>query len=276
MNPGNLTKYLTTTNPEMTFPLKTVLIDDEPLALSRLRRLLEKHPDTFDIVSEAKNGAEGLVEIDRHNPQVIFLDIEMPLLNGFEMLSKLTKMPLVVFSTAYDQYAIRAFEENSVDYLLKPVENDRLLKTIDKIRNILKAGFKTGDSNNPYSDNLLRLLEEMKPKKEIFSLSVKSGDRILLIPLTEITHFEAEEKYVFLNTLDGQKYLLNYTLTSLEEKLPAHYLRISRAGIVNSHHIKEIQKHFNGKYMVVMRDRKISQLQSGSTYSEVIRHLLDN
>jgi two-component system LytT family response regulator len=259
----------------MQFPLKTILIDDESLALSRLRRLLEKHQDVFSIVSEARNGAEGLVEIDKHNPDVIFLDIEMPLLNGFEMLSKLAKMPLVVFSTAYDQYAIRAFEENSVDYLLKPVENDRLLKTIDKIRNITSAGVTTPD-NNPYSDNLLRLLEEMKPKKEIFSLSVKSGDRILLIPLTEITHFEAEEKYVFLNTLDGQKYLLNYTLTSLEEKLPRHYLRISRAGIVNSHHIKEIQKHFNGKYVILMRDRKASQVTSGSTYTDVIRHLLDN
>ncbi|KAA6440539.1 response regulator [Dyadobacter flavalbus] len=260
----------------MNFPLKTILIDDEPLALSRLRRLLEKHADIFYIVSEARNGAEGLIEINRFDPDIIFLDIEMPLLNGFEMLSKLTKMPLVVFSTAYDQYAIRAFEENSVDYLLKPVENERLIKTIDKIRNIINAGINANGNVNPYSENLIRLLEEMKPKKEIFSLSVKTGDRILLIPLTEITHFEAEEKYVFLNTLDGQKYLLNYTLTSLEEKLPQHYLRISRAGIVNSHHIKEIQKHFNGKFMVIMRDRRASQLASGSTYGEVIRHLLDN
>lgn len=250
------------------------MIDDEILALNRLRRLLLKYPETFSIVSEAQNGAEGLVEIDKHNPDIIFLDIEMPLLNGFEMLSKLSKMPLVVFSTAYDQYAIRAFEENSVDYLLKPVENERLLKTIDKIRSITQTDSSAGF--NPYSDNLLKLLEEMKPKKEIFSLSVKTGDRILLIPLTEITHFEAEEKYVFLNTLDGQKYLLNYTLTSLEEKLPKHYLRISRAAIVNSHHIKEIQKHFNGKFMLMMRDRKASQLPSGSTYGEVIRHLLDN
>jgi two-component system LytT family response regulator len=260
----------------MQFPLKTILIDDEPLALSRLRRLLEKHNDVFTIVSEAKNGAEGLLEIDKFNPDVIFLDIEMPLLNGFEMLAKLTKMPLVIFSTAYDQYAIRAFEENSVDYLLKPVENERLIKTIEKIRNITKAGSNMPIGVNPYSENLLKLLEEMKPKKEIFSLSVKSGDRILLIPLTEITHFEAEEKYVFLNTLDGQKYLLNYTLTSLEEKLPQQYLRISRAGIVNSHHIKEIQKHFNSKFVIIMRDRKASQLTSGSTYGEAIRHLLDN
>lgn len=258
----------------MNFPLKTILIDDEPLALSRLRRLLQKHPETFQIISEAQNGAEGLIQINKYQPDLVFLDIEMPLLNGFEMLSKLTRMPLVVFSTAFDQYAIRAFEENSVDYLLKPVENERLLKTIDKLRNMSQA--RNGDVPNPYSDNLMRLLEEMKPKKEMFSLSVKSGDRILLVQLTEITHFEAEEKYVFLNTLDGQKYLLGYTLTSLEEKLPDHFLRISRAGIVNSHHIKEIQKHFNGKFTILMRDRKSSQLSSGSTYGEVIRHLLDN
>ncbi|MCE7043707.1 LytTR family DNA-binding domain-containing protein [Dyadobacter sp. CY312] len=258
----------------MNFPLKTILIDDESLALSRLRRLLEKHPETFQIVSEAQNGGEGLAQINKYQPDLIFLDIEMPILNGFEMLSKLNRMPMVVFSTAFDQYAIRAFEENSVDYLLKPVENDRLLKTIDKLRNMPLAG--NTSVHNPYADNLLRLLEEMKPRKEIFSLSVKTGDRILLIQLTEITHFEAEEKYVFLNTLDGQKYLLSYTLTSLEEKLPDHFLRISRAGIVNSHHIKEIQKHFNGKFTILMRDRKSSQLSSGSTYGEVIRHLLDN
>jgi two-component system LytT family response regulator len=258
----------------MQFPLRTIIIDDEPLALSRLRRLLEKHKDTFLIVSEAKNGAEGLVQIDREQPDIIFLDIEMPLLNGFEMLAKVSKMPLVVFSTAYDQYAIRAFEENSVDYLLKPVENERLVRTIEKIRKLRMSA--VNDGGNPYAENLLKLIEAMKPKKEIFSLSVKSGDRILLIPLTEITHFEAEEKYVFLNTLDGNKYLLNFTLTSLEEKLPAHYLRISRAGIVNLHHIKEIQKHFNGKYMILMRDRKASQIASGSTYGDVIRHLLEN
>jgi two-component system LytT family response regulator len=256
----------------MLFPLKTILIDDEPLALSRLRRLLLKHAEVFDIVSEAQNGAEGLIEIDKYQPDIIFLDIEMPLLNGFEMLAMLSKMPLVIFSTAYDQYAIRAFEENSVDYLLKPVEDERLLKTIEKLRNLPQ----TGSANVYNPESLMKLLEEMKPRKEMFSLSVKSGDRILLIPLTEITHFEADEKYVFLNTLDGQKYLVSYTLTSLEEKLPAHFLRISRAGIVNSHHIKEIQKHFNGKYTVIMRDRKASQLSTGSTYGEVIRHLLDN
>lgn len=258
----------------MKFPLTTLIIDDEPLAISRLRRMLEKEPDIFHIVSEAKNGAEGLVEIDAHRPDLIFLDIEMPLLNGFEMLAKLSFMPLVVFTTAYDQYAIRAFEENSLDYLLKPVENERLQKTIEKLRTLVN-GEKEGMVANPYNDSLLKLLEQMRPKKEIFSISVKSGDRILLIPLTDITHFEAEDKYVFLSTLDGQKLLVNYTLSTLEEKLPGHYTRISRSAILNTHHIKEIRRHFNGKFVLIMRDKKASQLQSGSTYTESVRQLLD-
>lgn len=256
----------------MNFPLTTILIDDEPLALSRLRRLLLNYPDIFLIVSEARNGAEAILEINKFQPDLIFLDIEMPLLNGFEMLSKLTTMPLVIFSTAYDQYAIRAFEENSVDYLLKPVEKERLLKTIDK----LKAITRVGNESNPYTNNLFTLLEQLKPKKEMFSLSVKSGDRIILVPLADITHFQAEEKYVFLNTLDGKQFLINYTLTSLEEKLPPHFLRISRSGIANSYHIQEIRRHFNGKFTIYMRDSKGSQLLSGSTYGDAVRHLLDN
>ena len=259
----------------MTFPLKTILIDDEPLALKRLRRLLEKHPGTFTIVAEAQNGAEGLVAVETHRPDLIFLDIEMPVLNGFEMLARVQFMPLVIFSTAYDQYAIRAFEENSLDYLLKPIENERLLKTIDKLHARAEAGQSTPPSANPYAESLARLLEEMKPKKKIFSLSVKSGDRILLIPLADISHFEAEEKYVFLSTLDGQKYLISYTLTSLEEKLPEHFVRISRSTIINVHHIQEVQKYFNGKYLIAMRDKKATQLQTGSSYTDSVRRLLD-
>ncbi len=118
----------------MKLPLRTIIIDDEQLALNRLRRLLSDYAEVFDIIAEGHNGAEGLAMVDQYTPDLIFLDIEMPLLNGFEMLAKVGKMPMVVFATAYDQYAIRAFEENSVDYLLKPIENERLQKTIEKIK----------------------------------------------------------------------------------------------------------------------------------------------
>lgn len=258
----------------MELPLKTILIDDEQLALNRLRRLLNQHTDTFTILAEGHNGSEGLELIEEHQPDLIFLDIEMPLLNGFEVLAKVRVMPMVVFATAYDQYAIRAFEENSVDYLLKPIENERLLKTIEKIRSRAELIQPEGKPN-PYSENLMRLLEKMQPKQEMFSLSVKSGDRILLIPLTEVSHFEAEDKYVFLNTLDAQQYLVSHTLSTLEEKLPPHFTRISRSALVNTHHISEIQRYFNSKYIIVMRDRKATSLQSGTTYGEAIRLLLN-
>jgi two-component system LytT family response regulator len=272
----------------MILPLRTIIIDDEKLAIRRLRRLLDSYSDVFDIITEAQNGAEGLALIDQHEPDLIFLDIEMPLLNGFEMLASVRKMPMVVFATAYDQYAIRAFEENSVDYLLKPIENERLQKTIEKIKsrvtgppigNKTEAGqdssSKTQDNTAAHTQNLLRFLEKMQPKQEMHAISVKSGERILLIPLTDVSHFEAEDKYVFLNTLDGHQYLINHTLTILEGKLPAPFLRVSRSAILNTHKIAEIQRHFNGKYLLTLRDRKATSLQSGSTYGDVIRQLLD-
>lgn len=252
--------------------MTALLIDDEPLAISRLRRLLANHADTFTIIGEATNGAEGLVMVEAHRPDVIFLDIEMPLLNGFELLGRLSYMPLVVFATAYDQYAIRAFEENSVDYLLKPIEADRLARTVQKIS--LLRGHDQAVAN-PYSASLARLLEQMKPKKEIFSISVKTGDKIRLVPLADIAFFEAEEKYVFLATHDGQKFLTTYTIASLDEKLPDTFVRISRSVIVNRHRIREFQKHFDGKYLLTLNDSKQTRLTTGSTYADNVRQLME-
>lgn len=249
--------------------MKTILIDDEPLAIGRLKRLLGKFED-FEVIAEAKNGQEGLEKITKLKPDVIFLDIEMPEMTGFEMLAQLDFMPLVVFATAYDQYAIRAFEENSIDYLLKPIETERLEKTVEKLR---KLKSNTGD--NSMNNSLLQLIEQFKPKKDIHSISVKSGEKILFIPLTEISFFEAEDKYVFLNTTDGKQYLTNYTIASLEEKLPENFIRVSRSSIINSLLIKELQKYFSGKYLVIMRDTKASKIETGSAYGENLKKLME-
>ena len=253
--------------------LRTILIDDEPLALARLTRLLKKH-DEIEIIAEAKNGSEGLELVEKMRPDVIFLDIEMPILNGFEMLSKLSFMPLVVFATAFDQYAIRAFEENSIDYLLKPIEAERLEKTVEKLQKFQQKPTETS-LQNPFNANLLAMLEQMKPKKEIHSISVKSGEKILFIPLQEISHFEAEDKYVFMNTTDGQQFLTSYTIAVLEEKLPENFVRVSRSSIVNSLIIKELQKSFNGKFVILMKDRKLSKIETGSTYGDNLKKLME-
>jgi len=258
----------------MPLPLRTILIDDESLAISRLRRLLGKHSDTFEVVADASNGAEGLSLIEAEQPDIIFLDIEMPLLNGFEMLSKVTTMPMVVFATAFDQYAIRAFEENSVDYLLKPIEADRLARTAQKIR-MLAERTDAAPASNPMSDNLMRLLAQMQPKKEVYSISVKTGEKIKLIPLSDIAYFEAEDKYVFLATMDGQKFLTTYTLTTLNEKLPDTFVRVSRSVMVNRHKIAEVHRHFDGKFLLALNDKKGTKLTTGSTYGEAVRQLME-
>ncbi|GAB3992748.1 LytTR family transcriptional regulator DNA-binding domain-containing protein [Spirosoma daeguense] len=256
----------------MNFPLKTILIDDEPLAVSRLKRLLDKHRETFEIIGEASNGAEGLTLIEAEQPDVIFLDIEMPLLNGFEMLAKVTKMPMVVFATAFNQYAIRAFEENSVDYLMKPIEAERLTRTAQKIRALAE---RNEAQANPMTESVMRMLAQMQPKKEVYSISVKTGEKIILIPLSDIAFFEAEDKYVFLSTTDGQKYLTSYTLTTLNEKLPDTFVRVSRSVMVNRQKISEVHRHFDGKFVLAMNDKKGSKLTTGSTYGDAIRQLME-
>lgn len=265
----------------MKLPLTTLLIDDEPLAINRLRRLLDKHRDVFTIIGDAANGAEGLSMIETMQPDLVFLDIEMPLLNGFEMLSRVNTMPLVVFATAFDQYAIRAFEENSVDYLLKPIEADRLARTAQKIRSMAERGATSPNATDEptalpmATENVMRLLAQMQPKKEIYSISVKMGDKIRLIPLSDIVYFEAEDKYVFLATTDGQKFLTSYTLTTLSEKLPDTFVRVSRSAMINRQKVSEAHKHFDGKFQLVMGDKKATRLTTGTTYSDAVRQLLE-
>src|SRR6476659_937172 len=137
-----------------------IIIDDEELARQRLIRLLTPYP-FINVIAQATNGLEGLKLVEQHQPDLIFLDVEMPVMNGFEMLSKVKKQPKVIFTTAYDQYAIKAFEENSLDYLLKPIEKERLEKSMEKLQEMHK----------PMALPLQDLLEKLKPKKEIKTLT---------------------------------------------------------------------------------------------------------
>lgn len=235
---------------------KTIIIEDEQLARQRLKRLLNNYQEV-EIIAEAENGLEGLELINQHQRDLIFLDIEMPILNGFEMLAKLGEhQPKVVFTTAYDQYAIKAFDEGSIDYLLKPIELERLDKTIHKLKqtNLAKPVLALDD-----------LLQQIKGKTVQKTLTVKLGDRILLIKIDDIIHIQAEEKYVFLYTVDGKKHLTDYTLSTLEDKLPEDFIRIHRSEIINTNYISEIRKGFNGALIFVMSNQaKVSSSRSNS------------
>lgn len=240
----------------------TLIIDDEQLARQRLIRLLEPY-EQMDIIGEAVNGQDGLEKIEKLKPELIFLDIEMPVFNGFEMLRQLQHQPKVVFTTAYDQYAIKAFEEDSIDYLLKPVETERLEKTIKKLQ-------QTGHQTNDYA-HLETLMKHLQAAKNIKTLTVKIGDKILLIKLDTIIYIEAEEKYVFLHTADGKKHLTDFTISSLEEKLPDQFVRIHRSTLINSDHIKEIRKGFNGAFVFVMNNAENARLKSSRSNGELLR-----
>jgi len=243
---------------------RTIIVEDEQLARQRLKRLLANYAE-IEIIAEAENGAQGLTLINKHQPDLVFLDIEMPILNGFEMLAKLNEnQPKVVFTTAYDQYAIKAFEEGSIDYLLKPIELERLEKTIMKLKqtNLAKPAIQIED-----------LLQQIKGKTVSKTLTVKLGDRILLIKFEDIINIQAEDKYVFLYTSDGKKHLTDYTLSTLEAKLPEDFLRIHRSDIINTAHISEIRRGFNGSLIFVMSNGE--KISSSRSNSESLRSLFD-
>jgi len=240
---------------------KSIIIDDEYLARERLKRLLNAFQE-FDIIGEAENGAVGIGKIESLRPDIIFLDIEMPVLNGFEMLAQLKYMPKVIFTTAYDHYAIKAFEEDSIDYLLKPVEAARLEKTIIKLH---KTDIKS------YQFPLDELLHQLQLKKTIKTLTVKLGDKILLIKIDDIIYIDAEDKYVFLHTADEKTHLTDYTLLNLEDKLPEQFARIHRAKIINTDFIKEIRKSFNGVLVFILNNSGQTRISSSRSYGDALR-----
>ncbi|GAB3524116.1 LytR/AlgR family response regulator transcription factor [Emticicia fontis] len=250
--------------------MKTIIIEDEELAIKGLKNLLAEYYDFFDVIAVARNGEEGVEMVERHKPDLIFLDIEMPVFNGFEVLKRLKTMPLIVFTTAYDAFAVKAFEENSIDYLLKPIEKQRFDLTVERLKQ------KSTEKHTQIDfQKFALLLQTLETKKEIHSLTVKAGEKLLFISIAEIAYFFAEERYVFLNTLDGKQYLTNYTIQNLEEVLPTAFVRVSRSAIINSKHILEAQRFFSGNYVILLKDTKRSKIETGRKYVENFIKLFD-
>ncbi|MFA9190104.1 LytTR family DNA-binding domain-containing protein [Flavobacterium sp. FZUC8N2.13] len=243
---------------------KTIIIDDEPPARARLQQLLESFPDTFQIIAVAEDGIEALEKIEALQPDLIFLDIEMPELSGFDMLKQLKTIPIVIFCTAYDQYSLQAFETNSVDYLLKPVSLERLQQSVNKL-NLF--------SQNNTSQNILELIKELSSQKEVkkmTSITVKKGDKLIFVKLENISYFKADERYVTVHAND-ENYLIEEPLAQLEQKLPAHFLRVHRSIIINTEYIKEVEKYFNSRFVITLNNPKKTSVTTGRSYIEAIK-----
>ncbi|HMI60526.1 MAG TPA: LytTR family DNA-binding domain-containing protein [Puia sp.] len=242
--------------------IKTLLVDDEEVAIHRLKKLLGAYP-RVNIIGEAKDGRSAVDLINSQRPDLVFLDIQMPGLNGFEVLHQLLYTPLIVFTTAYEEYAVKAFEKNSLDYLLKPVEDERLALTMKRI-----VQNKAGDQ-----DLLLKIKQLIgyeKTEDRISTIPVKAGNKIHLVHVADIIFLEAKEKYVTIHLKEGEK-LVEYSLTSLEHRLPDEFIRVHRSFIVNKLKIREIHKYFKGTFMLVMDDVKSSKIKTAYSYSETIK-----
>lgn len=248
---------------------RTLIADDEQPARDRLKRLLAGYAAQIEVIGEAENGIQCRDMIDTIKPDLLFLDIQMPGLNGFEVLQQIKHMPVVIFCTAYDEFALKAFETNSIDYIVKPIKAERIQKTIEKL-----------DSLKYHSNrqDLLKIVDsyiKQSPKKEITSIPVKIGDRMLFLYIEEISYFLAEEKYVTIFTKEGKFFLCDFSLKSLEEKLEETFVRIHRSLLVNKNRIREIKKHFGSRYIIKMDDINHSKHVSGRGYCENIKALME-
>jgi two-component system LytT family response regulator len=225
--------------------LKCILIDDEPLARAMLKEMLQELPD-IQIVDECANGFDGIKSIQQHQPDLVFLDVQMPKINGFEMLELIENPPSVIFVTAFDEYAVQAFEVNAVDYLLKPIEPNRLQKAVEKIKAQGTKVTAQGESQSPAI-----LLPEQTQR-----VVVKENGEIRIIPLDQLIYLEAADDYVKVHTKD--KYYLKYqTMARFEQQLPAHqFIRIHRSFIVNTNFINKIELLEKEQYIILLNNGK--------------------
>jgi len=232
---------------------RTVIIDDEPLALQRLQRLLSPHQAVIEIIGEATSGPEAVQKIDALKPDLIFLDVQMPEMNGFEVLNSISQSPLIIFSTAYDQYALKAFETNSIDYLLKPINPTRLEKAIDKLQRLTHDDIRDIKTQ---LEAVVRSLGNPSDKR----IQVRVGDKIRLLNVKDICFLKADQKYVAVHT-HSESYLINSSLNQLEQSLPSEdFLRVHRSAIINLNHLDEIVRHLGGNYRVRMGDKNRTEL----------------
>jgi two-component system LytT family response regulator len=233
--------------------IRVLLVDDEPLARSMLREMLASDPQVV-IIGESGNGREALEAIRAHSPDLVFLDVQMPELGGFEVLASLEQgeTPHIIFVTAYDQYAVRAFEVQALDYLLKPFDQERFDISWQRARVQILRDRNGGRSMD---QRILALLEELKSGKEYLErLVIKTGGRIYFIETADIDWIEAEGNYVSVHSAK-KSHLLRETISSLETQLdPKKFVRIHRSSIVRLDFIRELQPWFHGEYRVILQD----------------------
>jgi two-component system LytT family response regulator len=250
--------------------IRTLVVDDEPLARQRVVSLLKNYPE-IQLVGECRNGEEAVEAINSKKPDLIFLDIEMPGMDGFGVVSNidLKYKPFIIFATAYNQYALKAFNIHAIDYLLKPFDDERF----DEALEIAKQQIKLKNSLN-FNDKLLQLISEFNttPEKYIRQFKIKLRGREKFVKTEDLHYIEAEGNYLMLHHENGRD-LFRSTMAAVEKELnPNRFLRIHRSYFVNTVYVKNIRYISNNEYKVNLKNGK--EIVSGRSYKEAIKSFL--
>jgi two-component system LytT family response regulator len=233
---------------------RAIIVDDEALARERVRTLLAGAPG-IEVVAECSGGREGVERILAERPDLVFLDVQMPDLDGFEVLEAVASewLPAVVFVTAYDEYAIKAFDVHAIDYLLKPIEPERFRKALARVQ----------------KRDLLAMLDE----RPIDRLVIRTRSKVSFLKPSEIDWIEADGKHAVLHA-GRETYVVRHTLTRLEQRLVPHgFVRVHRSAIINVDRIKELEPWFHGEYVVVLKDG--TKLTSSAAHSQALHRIID-
>jgi two-component system LytT family response regulator len=239
--------------------IRAFVVDDEPLAVRRLVRMLEE-TGRVEVSGSSMDPVDALAALTEHPPDVLFCDIQMPGMNGFEMLGMLEPQPLIVFTTAYDQYALQAFEVNSIDYLLKPIEEPKLARALDKIERLRQNPAEAPE----WKAVLAQIAGAMKrnaapeyPER----IASRLGERIHILEVAKVSHFFARDKLTYA-AFEGKSCVVDHTVSDLEGKLdPRCFCRIHRSTLVNLAFVKEVDAWFGGRVLVRLKDAKTTELQ---------------
>lgn len=248
--------------------IKAIIIEDEIPGIARMRNLIATCPREIDVIAEACTGEDAINLIDKLKPELIFLDIQLLDMTGFEVLEEISHEPNIIFTTAYAEYALDAFNHFSIDYLLKPISQDRFNQAMEKL-----AAFNNVDRSHNFQE--IQKFIEQRSKKSNNTFSIHLRDKIILTEYEDISYFEADDKYVNIILSNGKKYLLSTTVNELEAELPSAFLRIHRSTIVNKDRVIELQKYFKGRYILTLNDHFQSKVKSSSSYTKNIRTAFD-
>ena len=251
--------------------IRVLVVDDEPLAREKIRELTKRDPD-IEIVGECTNGAEAVAAVRESAPDLVLLDVQMPEAGGFECLEALRgeqHTPAVIFVTAYDQYAVRAFEVHALDYLLKPFDRERFEAAMSRAKAHLRGGNHAGGLDR----RILDLLEQLRAEKSYAErLVVREGGRVFFLETDEIDWIEAEGNYINVHT-SKKSHLMRETISGLEAQLdPRKFVRIHRSAIVQISRIKELQPWTHGEYHIILRDG--TELTLSRNYRERLSNVL--